>query len=125
MLSTRERFTGSRRSGQGHFRCSFRTREFDRPVAEIQSTLPSSDDALLALVTGWMSHLGPATASQLGALLGLPASEIDKALLRMEASGALLRGQFTDTASRASRPRERTNLSSNGASGGCWRAFTV
>ncbi len=78
---------------------------FDRPVAEIQTTLPSSDDALLALVTGWMSHLGPATASQLGALLGLPASEIDKALLRLEASGALLRGQFTDAASRASRPR--------------------
>ncbi|HYM06879.1 MAG TPA: DEAD/DEAH box helicase [Terriglobales bacterium] len=77
---------------------------FDRPVAEIRATPPSADDALLALVTGWMSHLGPATASQLGALLGLPAPEIDKALLRMEASGALLRGQFTDTASRASRP---------------------
>jgi ATP-dependent helicase Lhr and Lhr-like helicase len=79
--------------------------EFDRSVAEVQATLPSPDDALLALVTGWMSHLGPATASQLGSLLGLPASEIEKALLRMEASGTLLRGQFTDTASRASRPR--------------------
>ncbi|MGH9544120.1 MAG: DEAD/DEAH box helicase [Terriglobales bacterium] len=83
----------------------FPNARFDHPVAEIQTTLASSDDALLALVTGWMSHLGPATASQLGALLGLHASEIDKALLRMEASGALLRGQFTDTASRASRPR--------------------
>ena len=79
--------------------------EFDRPIAEVQTNLPSSDDALLALVTGWMSHLGPATASQLGSLVGLPASEIEKALLRMEASGAVLRGQFTDAASRASRPR--------------------
>ena len=78
---------------------------FDRPVPEIQNALPSSDDALLALVTGWMSHLGPATASQLGELLGLPPSEIEKALLRMEASGAVLRGQFTDQTSRASRPR--------------------
>jgi ATP-dependent Lhr-like helicase len=77
---------------------------FDRPVAEIRETPPSADDALLALVTGWMSHLGPATASQLGTLLGLPAPEIDKALLRMEASGALLRGQFTGTASRAGTP---------------------
>ena len=85
------------------FSLLFPDAEFDHPVAEIQTTSPSSDDALLALVTGWMSHLGPATASQLGALLGLPASEIDKALLRMEASGALLRGQFTDT-SRAGRP---------------------
>ena len=87
------------------FSLLFPDARFDHPVAELQTTLPSSDDALLALVTGWMSHLGPATASQLGALLGLPASEIDKALLRMEASGAVLRGQFTDTASRASRPR--------------------
>jgi ATP-dependent Lhr-like helicase len=87
------------------FSLLFPSARFDRPVAEIRTALPSSEDALLALVTGWMSHMGPATASQLGALLGLPASEIDKALLRMEASGALLRGQFTGTASRASRPR--------------------
>ena len=78
--------------------------QFDRPVGEIQGTLPSSDDALLALVTGWMSHLGPATASQLGDMLGLSAPEIEKSLLRMEATGAVLRGQFTDAASRASRP---------------------
>ncbi len=81
--------------------------QFERPVAEIQGNLLSSDDALLALVTGWMSHLGPATASQLGDLVGLPAPEIDKALLRMEASGALLRGQFTGTASRAGAPAPR------------------
>ena len=86
------------------FSLLFPDARFDHPVAEVQTTLPSSDDALLALVTGWMSHLGPATASQLGALLGLPASEIDKALLRMEASGAVLRGQFTDAASRAGAP---------------------
>jgi ATP-dependent helicase Lhr and Lhr-like helicase len=87
------------------FSLLFSGAEFDRPVAEIQTLLPSSDDALLALVTGWMSCLAPATASQLGSLVGLPASEIEKALLRMEASGAVLRGQFTDAASRASRPR--------------------
>ena len=73
--------------------------KFDHDVPEIQTTVPSSDDALLALVSGWMSHLGPATASQVGRLLGLPAAEIAKALLRMEASGSVLRGQFTDTAS--------------------------
>jgi ATP-dependent helicase Lhr and Lhr-like helicase len=78
--------------------------KFDRAVAEIQAALPSSGDALLALATGWMSHWGPATASQLGNLLRLPASEIEKALLRMEASGAVLRGQFTVTASRAGAP---------------------
>ncbi|SPF33495.1 ATP dependent helicase, Lhr family [Candidatus Sulfotelmatobacter kueseliae] len=68
---------------------------FDPSPAELEVSLPSRDDALLALVTGWMSHLGPATAAQLGELLGLPSSEIDTALLRMEASGAILRGNFT------------------------------
>ncbi len=41
-----------------------------------------------------MSHLGPVTAEHLGSLVGLPAAEIEKALLRMEASGAVLRGNF-------------------------------
>ena len=45
-----------------------------------------------------MSHSGPVTASQLGAQVGLAASEIEKGLLRMEASGTVLRGKFTGTA---------------------------
>ncbi len=55
---------------------------------------PSFDDALLTAVQGWIAHLGPTTASEIGELLGLPASEIEKALLRIEASGAILRGRF-------------------------------
>ncbi len=54
----------------------------------------SFDDAVLTAVQGWMTHLGPTTASEIGELLGLPPSEIEKALLRMEASGAILRGKF-------------------------------
>ena len=86
------------------FSLLFPDARFDRALSEVQTTLPSPDDALLSLVTGWMSHLGPVTASQLGELLGLPASEIEKALLRLEASGTVLRGQFTDKASRAGAP---------------------
>ncbi|MGD0600160.1 MAG: DEAD/DEAH box helicase [Terriglobales bacterium] len=52
------------------------------------------DDAVLTAVQGWIAHLGPTTASEIGEVLGLPASEIEKALLRMEASGAILRGKF-------------------------------
>jgi len=59
-----------------------------------RATPSSRDEALLAAVRGWMEHIGPTTASELGELLGLPASEIDKALLRIEASGAILRGKF-------------------------------
>jgi len=68
---------------------------FQPDVADLQQKAASPEDALLAVVTGWMSHLGPVPADQLGLLLGLPSSEIDKALLRMEASGSILRGNFT------------------------------
>ena len=53
------------------------------------------DDATLSAVQGWMEHIGPTTAAALGELLGIAAADVDKALLRMEASGAILRGKFT------------------------------
>ena len=78
---------------------------FEQTLADVETAQISRDDALLTLVTGWMSHLGPATAAQLGEIAGLPASDIEKALLRMEASGTVLRGSFSGAAARASRPR--------------------
>ncbi len=89
------------------FSLLFPDASFDRPIVDIESALPSRDDAVLAMVTGWMTHLGPITAQHLGSMLGLPLSEIDKALLRMEASGAILRGKFTDEATRAGAPTTR------------------
>ena len=59
------------------------------------------DDAVLTAVQGWIAHLGPTTATEIGALLGLPAPEIEKALLRIEASGAILRGRFRAVALQA------------------------
>jgi ATP-dependent Lhr-like helicase len=78
-----------------HFKLLFPQAHFDAPVLELGSP-PSADDALLTLVTGWMAHMGPTTAAKLGETLGLPAAEIDKALLRMEAGGSILRGRFTN-----------------------------
>jgi ATP-dependent Lhr-like helicase len=86
------------------FSLLFPDASFDRPIVEIESALPSRDDAVLGLVTGWMTHLGPTTAQHLGSLLGLPVSEIEQALLRMEASGSILRGKFTDQTTRAGAP---------------------
>jgi len=74
----------------------FPSAEFDQNLLDIGGRVISYHDALLSLVMGWVSHLGPTSASQLGQSLGLPASEIEKALLRMEASGSVLRGTFTD-----------------------------
>jgi ATP-dependent Lhr-like helicase len=86
------------------FSALFPGAEFDRPVPDLQTDATPAEDALLVLVTGWMSHLGPATASQLGDLLGMPSAEIEKTLLRMEASGNILRGQFTERGLRAGAP---------------------
>jgi len=52
------------------------------------------EGAVLTAVQGWMAHMGPTTADELGDLIGVPASEVEKALLRIEASGAILRGKF-------------------------------
>ncbi len=76
------------------FSSLFQDARFEPPLSDVEPTAPSRDDALLTLVTGWMSHLGPTTATDLGETLGIPASDIFAALLRMEASGTILRGNF-------------------------------
>ena len=62
---------------------------------------PRRDDAILTAVQGWMSHIGPTTASELGGILGISAADVEKALLRIEASGVILRGKFRPAADRA------------------------
>ncbi len=81
------------------FAAIFPTAQFESSVADVELLAPPKDDAIFALVTGWMQHSGPVTSNQLGNALGIAANEIDKSLLRLEASGAVLRGKFTDPAS--------------------------
>jgi ATP-dependent Lhr-like helicase len=70
------------------------------PQAALGAALPaaaaqiSRSDVLLKMLTGWMQHLGPTSAGELGELLALPESEIEQGLLRLEAAGAVLRGRF-------------------------------
>ena len=93
--------------------------QFEQTLADVETGQASRDDVLLTLVTGWMSHLGPTTAAQLGEILGISAADIERALLRMEASGTVLRGKFTDDASRARvpAPHELVELRSTGQPG--------
>jgi len=83
------------------FSVLFPEARYEPRLAEVETNVPSRDDALLTLVTGWMSHLGPVTATQLGDVLGISGPEISNALLRMEASGTVLRGNFGGAATRA------------------------
>jgi ATP-dependent Lhr-like helicase len=71
---------------------------FEVAPPELPSIAASRDDALLAMVTGWMLHCGPVTSEALAYWLGLPAADVEKALLRMEAAGSVLRGNFSGTA---------------------------
>ncbi|OGQ81811.1 MAG: hypothetical protein A3F90_17180 [Deltaproteobacteria bacterium RIFCSPLOWO2_12_FULL_60_19] len=64
--------------------------------------LPQGDEALLSLedaarkvIHGWIEISGPVTPSALAAKLGLLASRIEQALLALELSGVVLRGNFT------------------------------
>jgi len=77
------------------FRAVFPAATFEGEIPVIATAELSGDDALLAAMTGWMMHAGPVTAESLGSTLGISAHEVDKALLRMEAAGSVLRGKFT------------------------------
>ena len=69
----------------------------DVPVPEVEETPAASrDEALLTLMKGWMTHGGPLTVAQLSRVLSLPSADLDKTLLRLESSGVILRGKFTD-----------------------------
>jgi len=70
-----------------------------RRMAQIESSAPGREEAMFAVVRGWAAHLGPTSATQLAQRLCLSRSEIEGALLRMEASGSILRGTFVGDSS--------------------------
>jgi ATP-dependent helicase Lhr and Lhr-like helicase len=79
------------------FAALFPAGRLDSELPALESQAPSRDDALLALITGWMAHIGPVTSSFLSSYLGVDLADVEKTFLRLEASGSILRGQFTDT----------------------------
>ncbi|HEY6337443.1 MAG TPA: DEAD/DEAH box helicase [Candidatus Sulfotelmatobacter sp.] len=94
------------------FAALFPEARFVQTPAEVETAQPSRDDALLTMITGWMAHLGPVTASNLGEMLGVSAADVERALLRMEATGTILRGKFTDEGTRVN-PGRSPELSSH------------
>jgi ATP-dependent Lhr-like helicase len=69
---------------------------FDSCLAQVDQPDSTKEDALYALLAGWLQHCGPVHAKGLAHLLGLAESEVNNTLLRVEGSGAILRGQFTE-----------------------------
>jgi ATP-dependent Lhr-like helicase len=50
------------------------------------------------MMSGWLMHTGPVTAAQLASYSSLTVEEVERALLLVEARGAVLRGSFTAAA---------------------------
>ena len=92
------------------FRVVYPQAQFESALPEVPGETPSYDDVVKALVTGWLMHLGPTTASRLAEILHLPVKEIDRTLLRIEASGLILRGNFEKTGSDETQWSERRLL---------------
>ncbi|MGB7434925.1 MAG: DEAD/DEAH box helicase, partial [Candidatus Acidiferrum sp.] len=75
----------------------FSDAQFAPEVADVEAEPAERDETLRLWVAGWMEHCGPVTAAALAGVLDVPVAAIDNALLRIEGSGAVLRGKFTDT----------------------------
>jgi len=65
------------------------------PPASRSSRAWTSADALVEVLRGRLTISGPVTSVDLAALLSLPESQIDAALLALEADGVALRGCFS------------------------------
>jgi ATP-dependent helicase Lhr and Lhr-like helicase len=92
-------------NGTGYWVAAERARSFARlfpkaqfgaSVAAVEDQAPEREEVLARLVAGWMEHCGPVTAGVFAEVLGLPQAEIEKALLQIEGTGAVLRGKYTD-----------------------------
>ncbi|HEV7966757.1 MAG TPA: DEAD/DEAH box helicase [Candidatus Acidoferrales bacterium] len=84
---------------------------FAASIAEIAQPAPSREEALSALLTGWLQHSGPIHAQVLAHLFHLPEPEISNSLLRIEATGTILRGHFAEIRSEGIEWCERRLLS--------------
>jgi len=106
-LIGQHRATRAIRDGRTYWVCAERARQFGQifgaasfadPLPDIAQLPASQEESVLAMITGWLSHAGPTTSRELGEVLGVPPDQVDKALLRIEAGGSALRGQFTSSA---------------------------
>jgi ATP-dependent Lhr-like helicase len=70
------------------------------------------DETFAGILQGWMESIGPTTVDELATRLHLPVEPVQAAMVRLEASGQVLRGRFTLHASRATRL--------NGVTAACW-----
>jgi ATP-dependent Lhr-like helicase len=63
--------------------------------AQVETVFASGDDTTLdAMVLGWMESIGPTTVAELAERLHFSADDVNGSMMRLEASGQVLRGKF-------------------------------
>jgi len=65
---------------------------------------PEREEAILAIVQGWMESTGPTTAKELAEKLHLSTGEVHTALLGLESQGQVLRGRFRPNSALSTQP---------------------
>jgi ATP-dependent Lhr-like helicase len=73
--------------------------QFAGQLHSVPDTVTDTDEVLRKAVQGWMTILGPVSSLSLAERLSVPAKEIWKQMLRLEMTGAILRGVFESTGS--------------------------
>jgi ATP-dependent helicase Lhr and Lhr-like helicase len=76
------------------FQQIFPSARFEQPLPNVGEAATLREDDVFAAVAGWVVHSGPVTARELATVLRLLLPETERALLRLEASGSILRGKF-------------------------------
>jgi ATP-dependent Lhr-like helicase len=67
---------------------------FHQKLVEIEENPLPREESILNMLRGWMLHIGPTTLSYLANLLSISELEINQALIRLETTGFILRGNF-------------------------------
>ena len=63
-------------------------------LQDIEESTLDQEDCIFNMIRNWMYSIGPTISNTLSHLLALPLSEVEQALLRLEAMGIILRGNF-------------------------------
>ena len=77
------------------FAMLFPAAQFGSQSESVTERQISREETVATCITGWISHAGVVTSPGLSEVLGLSASDVHKAMLRLETGGSALRGNFT------------------------------
>jgi ATP-dependent Lhr-like helicase len=76
------------------FRLVYPSAVFERELPPVSIQAAGPTEARTSMIQGWMQHIGPTSVPELAARLGIAAGDVHEAMLRLEATGAVLRGSF-------------------------------